>query len=470
MVVSTGMKNEPLSPQQIDEYLAHSVNNGTEILRSRQAGCFFCESLFSAKEIHDWDSQSNSLTAVCPRCGMHSVIGDAFGLPLDEEILHEVRKARFTDDYISLHADIAVRYCQNYLNGLVCHNPMNEALFVRYCDILADLQHQGSALILGNFYEIGGEFTPPDLTKALHYYRRPELHTNPDALVGIGRIMQRWFGENKHDMLAYEYYSQAAALGSYAGVYQVAQCYFDGYGVKKDPEMGFAMLQSAYADVFQSFTNSQNNVDDFVNYSLRLGECYQKGIVVKKDPMAALRYNLLAEFGCSTQNGFTPDIEENAAIRRKISRRIHMLAKPFSFTKGEPVYDQDSFYDSFCDSPAPALPKFFSLKSWDPTTGILRFTVRYMLPPLIVDLANLYCGIAGEEIEWEFHDIAEFRMAGEQDTIFDRIVSPDDNSWSFEHVSSSGQGQESIYLRFRPKADEEEDGILEEKPSDEKNK
>ena len=24
--------------------------------------------------------------------------------------------------------------------------------------------------------------------------------------------MQRWFGENKHDMLAYEYYSQAAAL------------------------------------------------------------------------------------------------------------------------------------------------------------------------------------------------------------------------------------------------------------------
>ncbi|MDD7064193.1 MAG: hypothetical protein PUI76_02805, partial [Mollicutes bacterium] len=184
----------------------------------------------------------------------------------------------------------------------------------------------------------------------------------------------------------------------------------------------------------------------------------------------ALRYNLFAEFGCSTQNGFTPDIEENAAIRRKISRRIHMLAKPFSFTKGEPVYDQDSFYDSFCDSPAPALPKFFSLKSWDPTTGILRFTVRYMLPPLIVDLANLYCGIAGEEIEWEFHDIAEFRMAGEQDTIFDRIVSPDDNSWSFEHVSSSGQGQESIYLRFRPKADEEEDGILEEKPSDEKNK
>ena len=111
MVVSTGMKNEPLSPQQIDEYLAHSVNNGTEILRSRQAGCFFCESLFSAKEIHDWDSQSNSLTAVCPRCGMHSVIGDASGLPIDEEILHEVRKARFTDDYISLHADIAVRYC-----------------------------------------------------------------------------------------------------------------------------------------------------------------------------------------------------------------------------------------------------------------------------------------------------------------------------------------------------------------------
>ena len=79
------MKKEPLSTQQIDEYLAHSANNGTEILRSRQAGCFFCESLFSAKEIHDWDNESNSLTAVCPRCGMHSVVGDASGLPLDEE-------------------------------------------------------------------------------------------------------------------------------------------------------------------------------------------------------------------------------------------------------------------------------------------------------------------------------------------------------------------------------------------------
>lgn len=43
-------------------------------------GCFFCEETFSPTEITEWIDKAD--TALCPKCGINSVIGDASGLPV----------------------------------------------------------------------------------------------------------------------------------------------------------------------------------------------------------------------------------------------------------------------------------------------------------------------------------------------------------------------------------------------------
>ena len=51
-----------------------ATRNRTAILRSEQAGCFHCMERFPAKEIVEYTPDT---TAVCPKCGMDSVVGDA---------------------------------------------------------------------------------------------------------------------------------------------------------------------------------------------------------------------------------------------------------------------------------------------------------------------------------------------------------------------------------------------------------
>ncbi|SHM72671.1 hypothetical protein [Roseibium suaedae] len=41
-----------------------------------QVGCFYCEAVFLAKEIEEWCNEigEREVTAMCPRCGIDSVI------------------------------------------------------------------------------------------------------------------------------------------------------------------------------------------------------------------------------------------------------------------------------------------------------------------------------------------------------------------------------------------------------------
>ena len=59
-----------------------------EILKtSRQCACFFCNNLFPACEITEWCCDAQGNTALCPYCGIDSVIGDAAKYPLTPEFI-----------------------------------------------------------------------------------------------------------------------------------------------------------------------------------------------------------------------------------------------------------------------------------------------------------------------------------------------------------------------------------------------
>ena len=81
----------------------HSSNNRDEIEASKVCGCYYCTQIFSPDEIIAWtgldvssfdDPDSSAAgTALCPRCGSETVIGDKSGFAINVEFLHHMNEA-----------------------------------------------------------------------------------------------------------------------------------------------------------------------------------------------------------------------------------------------------------------------------------------------------------------------------------------------------------------------------------------
>ena len=90
----------------MDDLLAahrHATNNRAEIEASRLCGCFDCMQIYPADEVVAWsgfdlDSFNNPdaappETALCPRCGSESVIGDTSGHAIKLVFLQRMNEA-----------------------------------------------------------------------------------------------------------------------------------------------------------------------------------------------------------------------------------------------------------------------------------------------------------------------------------------------------------------------------------------
>ncbi len=75
--------------------LRHAVNNEDEIKASEECGCFHCLEVFAKDEIDEWVDGEDGMSAVCPKCSVESVIGDAAGFPLTEAFLDAMRHEMF---------------------------------------------------------------------------------------------------------------------------------------------------------------------------------------------------------------------------------------------------------------------------------------------------------------------------------------------------------------------------------------
>jgi len=60
----------------------HCANHRRELEASAICGCFFCHATFEVTDIREWVDAAN--TAVCPACGVDSVLGVASGYPVAE--------------------------------------------------------------------------------------------------------------------------------------------------------------------------------------------------------------------------------------------------------------------------------------------------------------------------------------------------------------------------------------------------
>ena len=71
----------------------HSSRHRAEIEASARCACFFCFRTFPSSDIRAWIDAKQ--TALCPRCGVDSVIGSASNHRLDDAFLRRMHEHFF---------------------------------------------------------------------------------------------------------------------------------------------------------------------------------------------------------------------------------------------------------------------------------------------------------------------------------------------------------------------------------------
>lgn len=85
--------NRLVSELRVDAH-KHSSRHRAEIEMSARCGCFFCFRTFPSTDIKAWTDANQ--TALCPRCGVDSVIGIASKHRLDDAFLRQMHTHFFS--------------------------------------------------------------------------------------------------------------------------------------------------------------------------------------------------------------------------------------------------------------------------------------------------------------------------------------------------------------------------------------
>lgn len=442
-------------PKKYADILVHSKNNEIEILNSTNACCLFCRGHYSAREISDWalDGEGNN-NAICPRCGMDAVIGDASGYEFSHDELREVNMAIYGEDYMVHHPQAAMTYCERYERGAITQSKKNESLYLQYLYGLCEQGNQNAAYALGDFYLYGSRFTKPDLRTAFSYFASSKFKNDPEALVKLGIISESGELYQNGEEEAYRLYSKAMALGSKKAAMKICDLYMDGRYVEKDIDFAFDCLAANFSGSYNRFTISLgNDVNIFNDVTYRLGKLFlspsERG---RAEPTIALRMFLYSRLAYEIQDDFSPLKGEDLLHYDEVREHISKLAKRYNLERGDPVYDNNTFADSIeVDNfglLGPNRRMKMDLVSYDEEAGILEFELSYDFPPLILDLGNLYSGFIDHRIVWRFTDVESFEFHPGS-PVFD-ISGNEKDGWEF---SSFGDGNDNLVAKivFRKK-------------------
>ncbi len=75
-----------------------SRKNRSMLIKGRRCGCFYCLKFFDASEIEEFcpeEETGESVTAICPYCGIDSILPETTGYTLTQEFLSEMNKIYF---------------------------------------------------------------------------------------------------------------------------------------------------------------------------------------------------------------------------------------------------------------------------------------------------------------------------------------------------------------------------------------
>ena len=439
----------------LEGYKSHCANNEIEIIRSKRCGCYFCKKSYSARKVKDWEQGENGrASAICPECGMCTVIGDASGVPLSKELLEEMNKAFYGKDKEERAPASADDYVNRYLEGKIPETKKNEDLFLSYCKELAEGGDARAYLILGDYASGSARFHERDYKAAYAYYSNPLLHNDASALCDRGRLALDGYGQKKNKMEGYECFAKAAALGSLEAVYLLADCYHFGYPVAIDDSFAIRAIIGGLKESFDDFLSFRIGENYLPEFAYRLGKSLQNGWGIEKEETFALRYYLIAQFATLMRAAVVHDDQE-PAFYDDMDKQIKVLGKKIGAKKGEPLYDTDTFFDTYGDpNTRDSSAKTFKLISYSKESNELVFEITSSDPGLLIDTANLYCNLNKPTIRWTFNDVASFESSG--GSAFDDVFVTEDG-YEFIHHDEADNEVVIASIALIPNASGEED-------------
>lgn len=92
------MKNKKNNPV-LEAAHKYCKNNMPALQKDRRCGCFYCLAIFDPEEIEEWlegDPGDPLGTALCPHCGIDSVLSESAGFPLTKDFLTEMYEYWFS--------------------------------------------------------------------------------------------------------------------------------------------------------------------------------------------------------------------------------------------------------------------------------------------------------------------------------------------------------------------------------------
>jgi hypothetical protein len=87
---------QPTDPPHIAAH-RHSIRHRREIVSSPTCGCFYCLAVFTPDEVEAWTDKQDGVgqTALCPHCGIDSVVGSSAGYSITTEFLSHMHRHWF---------------------------------------------------------------------------------------------------------------------------------------------------------------------------------------------------------------------------------------------------------------------------------------------------------------------------------------------------------------------------------------
>ncbi len=448
-----------LTEEQLQAFYSRIHGNDREILNSDTCSCIFCRQTYSAREISDWiPNPDGTLNAICPICGMDTVIGDKKQGRIDHDDLKEINLRFFGEDYMEKHPEAIQKYIERYWNGDITKKKENENLFKHYLNILADENDSRATFILAGLYFYGTKWTKKDPQLALSLYTRPCLKTSGFALTQIGQLLQSGLLKTIDHKKAMEYYAKASALEIGLASMKLADCYLYGLGVEPDYDIAFAIYDYLWGDFLNAWMKRKGYGNSlFGDVSYKLGLCYQNGYGVQKDVWAALKYYLIAEYALSIplpQEDY--DFMDVSRDINVIREKIDSIAQSEGLKKAPPCSDIDTLLDSLFSDMGVLLPiqKYtLHIDKYDEDEQIIYLTIRSKEKPFIIDTKNLFVGFVNTNTHWALKGTIIESL--EKDASFN-CIRADGRDISFVNVQKD---KEYVALRFEAEEPQNEEEV-----------
>jgi hypothetical protein len=77
----------------LDDAHKLSMHNRQAVQSSQLCGCFYCLKTFPPTDVVEWVDEED--TALCPKCGIDSVIGSAPDIEITQDFLKSMKKRWF---------------------------------------------------------------------------------------------------------------------------------------------------------------------------------------------------------------------------------------------------------------------------------------------------------------------------------------------------------------------------------------